>query len=626
VTEGKQIVGGLAQVIGSLLSWLHQGTPNFCPGAWPWTVTLAGALLAISPVIGALLVSLVRKATGNRYGSGMLATLGGFGLFFGFVVPWMFAELVNQTINAARVDGTGQLSGLNANICLFAQFGNQGEYLTGGQIGYQALTNTSGSHTIEFVFYLLLLAVVPLLGLIAVIMQQRMALRRGPRWPGRLMWLPLLACILFTLLFPANLMAHLWLGFLPASALGVVVVMLFGQPSWSVINRAPRQSAPPPPYEPEHVGQSQREQQREQQPLPMRQSDIPPPPRQLPPTRIAPIPGAPIPEGPIPGLPPALVPSGYAPALAPAGLLANTPGPLPFRTGEATVIRWNSSNGRFKRIRQLGHGGFGTVWLAMDTQLNRTVALKLAHAPEPDTQARMLREARALAAVHHPNCVRVYDIIEESDGLGIVMEYIDGRPLADVVGIASPLDDVAAARLWVTMAGALADAHGKRVLHRDVKPANVLLDGNGIAHLIDFGIAKTKGDATLTAAGMMMGTPDFLAPETAETGLSTPASDAWQLAATVSYALTGQPPRGHRANPMSALMAAAQRLPNTHLPDRSVHRGLLLAALDSDPSRRPTLTTVQRQLSSWLAGGGHREDGPVTMIVPKAQAATRQLP
>jgi predicted Ser/Thr protein kinase len=603
VIEGKQIVGGLAQLIGSLLSWIHQATPNICPGAWPWTVSVAGALLAVSPVLGAVLVALVRKATGNRYGVGMLATLGGFGLFFGFVVPWTFAELVFTAINNARVGGGVPLSGLSDNMCVFSAFGTQGQYLTGGQIGYQALTG-SGGNTVEMAIYVAVLGVVPLLSLIAVIIQQRVALRRGPRWPGRLMWLPFLACILFTLLFPANLMAQLWLGFLPASLLGIVVVMLFGQPSWSVINRPPREAAPPPqPYP----------QQQPYPPAPMPEMQAPPPPpRQLSPTRIGPVPGVPL------ALP--------APAPTPAGKLADTPGPLPFRTGEATVIRWNSAGGRFKRIRQLGHGGFGTVWLAMDTQLNRTVALKLAHAPEADTQQRMLREARALAAVHHPNCVRVYDIIEESDGLGIVMEYIDGQPLSDIVGGHGPLDDVAAARLWATMAGALADAHTKRVLHRDVKPANILLDNTGIAHLIDFGIAKAKGDVTLTAAGMMMGTPDFLAPETAETGQSTPASDAWQLAATVSYALTGQPPRGHRANPMSALMAAAQRLPNTHLPDRSVHRNLLIAALDADPARRPTLTTVQRQLGDWLAGAGHREDGPVTVFVSKAEISTRRIP
>jgi serine/threonine protein kinase len=309
------------------------------------------------------------------------------------------------------------------------------------------------------------------------------------------------------------------------------------------------------------------------------------------------------------------------PASAPrrAARLADTPGPLPFLTGDAaTKVLWNSVGGRFRRVRQLGHGGFGTVWLAVDTQLDRTVALKFAHAPDDETQQRMMREARALAAVHHPNCVRVYDIIEDVDGLGIVMEYVDGAPLSEAVNANGPLDDLAAARLWSTMAGALGAAHSKGILHRDVKPTNVLVDGEGIPHLIDFGIARSKGDVTLTAAGMMIGTPDFLAPETAASGLATPASDAWQLAASVSYALTGQPPRGHRENPMSALMAAAQKLPNTHLPDRSRHRALLRAALDPEPSRRPTLNTVQRELAAWLNGAGHALDGPVTKVIAPA--------
>jgi serine/threonine protein kinase len=217
--------------------------------------------------------------------------------------------------------------------------------------------------------------------------------------------------------------------------------------------------------------------------------------------------------------------------------------------------------------------------------------------------------------VHHPNCVRVYDIIEDVDGLGIVMEYIDGQPLSDIVGHGT-MDDLAAARLWATMAGALASAHAQGVLHRDVKPANILVDSDGMPHLIDFGIARSRGDHTLTAAGLMMGTPDFLAPETASGGVATPASDAWQLAATVSYALTGQPPRGHRSNPMSALMAAAQRLPNTHLPDRSQHLPLLSVALDAEPGRRPTLASVHRELSGWLSRSGHSEEGPVTKVSP----------
>lgn len=575
-------MSGFARLIGSMLSWLHQAAFPICPGSWPWTVTMAGALLALFPVLGAVLVALIRKATGNSYSAGVVVTFGSFGLILGFVLPWLIADTIGQIFsnNGGHYGLSGtDIASLGQNACFFQRLGTQGQYLGTGNTAYEALMR-SNETTVMFSLHVVTLVGVPLLCLLAIMLQQRMALRGGPGWPSRLMWIPFVLFVLGTLPLDANLMAQLWLGFLPASLVGILVVALFGRPSWSVLNRQRNRQQPPPRQEPYRPA--------------------PPPPsppvqqRPLAPTRVAPM-------------------AGQASEPPPAAL-ANTPGPLPFMAGPPPSPRWNSADGRFRRVRQLGHGGFGTVWLAMDTQLDRTVALKLAHAPDGETQQRMLREARALAAVHHPNCVRVYDIVEDVDGLGIVMEYIDGRPLSDVVGD-GPLDDVAAGRLWSTMAGALSDAHAKGVLHRDVKPANVLVDGNGIAHLIDFGIARTKGDATLTAAGMMMGTPDFLAPETASTGIATPASDAWQLAATVSYALTGQPPRGQRSNPMSALMAAAQRLPNTHLPERSRHIRLLRAALDADPSRRPTLSTVRRELSGWLAGTGHDEDGPVTAIV-----------
>lgn len=587
-------MGGLAQVIGSLLSWLHQYPVNLCPGAWPWTITLAGVLIALSPVLGAVFTALVRKGTGNRYDTPVLVVFGLFGAVYGFLLPWLTATVISDVVHSAAVSGSAaglsraDVEDLHQSVCVLTQFGTQGEYLGRGHDVYEALLRPTGN-TLTFAVYLVTLVGVPVLCLFAVMLQQRVALRRGPRWPGRLMWLPFVALVVATVPLEANLMAHLWFGFLLGSVLGIPVVALFGSPSWSVINRPPKEPPPPPPYQPP--------------PELYRQPPTPEPYRQLHNTPLQPV-----------ATPP-----------APARL-ADTPGPLPFGNRDSTTVLWNSAGGRFRRVRQLGHGGFGTVWLAVDTQLDRTVALKFAHAPDSDTQQRMMREARALAAVHHPNCVRVYDIIEDVDGLGIVMEYIEGSPLNEAVGTNGPLDDVAAARLWATMAGALAAAHAQGVLHRDVKPANILVDNDGLPHLIDFGIARTKGDVTLTAAGMMMGTPDFLAPETASTGLATPASDAWQVAATVSYALTGQPPRGHRSNPMSALMAAAQRLPNTHLPDRSRHLSLLKMALDADPSRRPTLTTVHRELSGWLAGSGHTEEGPVTMVTSSVgRSGTRPL-
>jgi serine/threonine protein kinase len=301
------------------------------------------------------------------------------------------------------------------------------------------------------------------------------------------------------------------------------------------------------------------------------------------------------------------------------GGLADTPGPLPFlaKVDKMGESGWILDGDRFEPVRKLGSGGFGQVWLAKDTRLDRLVAVKVAHAPDDETEQRMRREARALAAVRHPNCVRVYDIMHGSGGLAIVMEHIEGDTLADAVRSNGLLDDVAAARLWSTMAGALGAAHAKDVLHRDVKPTNVLVDSKGIAHLIDFGIARTKGDHTLTRTGLMVGTPDFLAQEVAAAGAATPASDSWQLAATVSYALSGKSPRGKRKEPGQALLAAAEGQPCVNIPKNSAHVALLTGALDNNPARRPSLQVVQRELDDWLARQGSSADGPVTVRVPR---------
>jgi serine/threonine protein kinase len=258
---------------------------------------------------------------------------------------------------------------------------------------------------------------------------------------------------------------------------------------------------------------------------------------------------------------------------------------------------------RFRRIRPLGSGGFGTVWLAMDTALDRTVAIKAAKVPDAETERRIRREARALAAVHHPHCVRIYDILADADGeLALIMEYVPGRSLSAAVQADGPLPDPATARMWNTLAGALHAAHAQGVLHRDVKPSNIIIDETGHPHLIDFGIAKATGDVTLTAAGMVLGTPDYMAPEVAAGRPASPASDAWQLAATMSFALAGIPPRGHRDGAVVAMLAAARGEPCNQLPAWSAHRGLLERALHPDPARRPSLPAMQAELTRWLAG------------------------
>jgi serine/threonine protein kinase len=216
--------------------------------------------------------------------------------------------------------------------------------------------------------------------------------------------------------------------------------------------------------------------------------------------------------------------------------------------------------------------------------------------------------------------VRIHDMLPASsdpglaelDGMVLVMEFVDGPSLAELIRSRGLLDDLAAARVWAGVAGALDAAHARGVMHRDVKPGNIVVDPGGMAHLIDFGIARKTGDATLTQTGFVLGTPDFLAPEVACGERATPASDSWQLAATVSYALTGSPPRGSHQDAVSGLRAAATGARLSHLPARSAHLGLLRAALDNDPARRPPLSTVQRALEDWLHRAGVRPDGPVT--------------
>ncbi|MGH4023239.1 MAG: serine/threonine-protein kinase, partial [Pseudonocardiaceae bacterium] len=300
--------------------------------------------------------------------------------------------------------------------------------------------------------------------------------------------------------------------------------------------------------------------------------------------------------------------------------LAPDPGPLPVTpaagmAGAGSTAAGGAAGPRFRRLRQLGEGGFGDVWLAMDTVLGREVAIKVARAPDTDTEQRIRREARSLAAVDHPHCVRVYDILSGLDdlpGLAIVMEYLPGPSLAQQVRRYGPLSDTAGAHLWASLAGALDGAHSRGVLHRDVKPSNVIIDDSGQAHLIDFGIARTAKDPALTATGIVIGTPDYLAPEVAAGGAAASGTDSWQLAATVSYALCGRPPRGERDSPVAALQAAAKGEPATELPTRSAHCAMLRWALHPDAGRRPGLARVQAELSAWLARTGRPAQGPVT--------------
>ena len=205
--------------------------------------------------------------------------------------------------------------------------------------------------------------------------------------------------------------------------------------------------------------------------------------------------------------------------------------------------------GRYRLEESIGHGGMGTVWRGHDEVLDRAVAVKEVRFPpelgqqeQDELRQRTLREARATASLSHPNVVTTYDVVEE-DGLPyIVMELLDARSLGDVLRTDGALPPHRVAQVGLEMLGALEHSHGNGVVHRDVKPGNVLLTKDGRAVLTDFGIATMAGDPSLTSTGVVLGSPAYMSPERARGKKPGPEADMWSLGATLYAAAEGRPP------------------------------------------------------------------------------------
>jgi serine/threonine-protein kinase len=202
--------------------------------------------------------------------------------------------------------------------------------------------------------------------------------------------------------------------------------------------------------------------------------------------------------------------------------------------------------GRYELVRPLGHGAMATVDLANDVELERLVALKrLAEnrSRDGDLQRRFLREARLAARLAHPNVVRVFDLGEEDGRPFIAMEYVEGETLAELAARRGPLPAAEIARLGTQMCAGLAAAHAAGLVHRDVKPQNLLLGTDGVLKLGDFGIAAGHEGTRLTLAGTVLGTAGYLAPEQARGELVTAAADIYAVGAVLYELLTGEPSR-----------------------------------------------------------------------------------
>ncbi|WP_234425802.1 serine/threonine-protein kinase, partial [Streptomyces kebangsaanensis] len=243
----------------------------------------------------------------------------------------------------------------------------------------------------------------------------------------------------------------------------------------------------------------------------------------------------------------------------------------------------------------------GRVWRAADEILDRPVAVKEMRIDGLDDEdartrrERVLREARATARIDHPNVVRVYDVVDEGERLWIVMELVPGRSLEQVVAEDGPLDPPETARTGLALVAALRQVHARGVLHRDIKPGNVLVERDGgRVVLTDFGIAAIQDTKALTMAGMLVGSPDYMAPERVSGRPQGPPSDLWSLGATLCAALGGRSPFS-RDTTLATLYAVLHEEPRLPAPAGPLTE-VLTALLKKNPADRPDLDDLEAAL------------------------------
>ncbi|MDR6319690.1 serine/threonine protein kinase [Actinoplanes couchii] len=265
-------------------------------------------------------------------------------------------------------------------------------------------------------------------------------------------------------------------------------------------------------------------------------------------------------------------------------------------------------NQRYRLVEVIGEGGMGRVWAAHDELLGREVAIKemftprgLGSAERDELRHRVIREAQAITRVEHPNVVRVIDVLHERDQPWIVMELIKARSLFEVVRADGPMAPRQAATIGLTVLAALRAAHGAGLLHRDVKPANILLADDGRVVLTDFGLAVMSGDASVTTTGVVLGSPSYMAPERALDLPFGPPSDLWSLGATLYAAVEGRPPYS-KSSQAATLAALAGTEPPSPPARAGQLRPVLEALLQKDPAHRADAATAERMLRAVAAG------------------------
>ncbi|MDA0564626.1 protein kinase [Streptomonospora sp. S1-112] len=291
----------------------------------------------------------------------------------------------------------------------------------------------------------------------------------------------------------------------------------------------------------------------------------------------------------------------------------NDPG-VPDPTG-AESLAGTVLSGRYRLEEQIGSGGMGTVWRAEDTLLNRPVAVKLLHPAqmaEPTARERFRTEGRITAGLSHPGIAQVYDYGEQDGRAFLIMELVLGEPLSSILRRNSGLEPSVTLDIVGQAAAALAAAHARGVVHRDIKPGNLLVTEDGTVKLTDFGIARGNESVTLTQTGMVMGTAQYISPEQASGRPATFASDLYALGVVAYECLAGQPP--FTADTPLALALAHTRddpppLPD-HVPDPVA--GFVAQLLEKVPDERPGSAGEVAAAAQRLRLGMSADQGGVT--------------
>jgi serine/threonine protein kinase len=283
--------------------------------------------------------------------------------------------------------------------------------------------------------------------------------------------------------------------------------------------------------------------------------------------------------------------------------------------------------GHYRLVEHIGSGAMGVVWRAVDQRLERSVAVKqilpqpgLSQAERDNGRQRAMREAKNAARLQHPNAIVVFDIAEHEGDPCLVMEYLPSRSLSAILAEQLTLPVPEVARIGEQVASALVAAHGAGIVHRDIKPGNILIGDSGIAKITDFGISRAAGDLTLTQTGLIGGTPAYLAPELARGADPAPSSDVFSLGATLYHAIEGQTPYGNSSNQLALLYTAASGkiIPPTQAGPATA---LLMSLLRAEPDERPSMAEARERLAALASGG---RGGSATLVSPPLLHAGRR--